>query len=50
LSSFVTRATRESEAARQKDDFSHRQLIERLFDELERKVDAVAAAREPERA
>jgi hypothetical protein len=27
-----------------------RQLIERLFDELERELDAVAAAREPERA
>jgi voltage-gated potassium channel Kch len=49
-SSFVTRATRESEAARQKEDISDRQLIERRFDELERKLDALAATRGPERA
>jgi voltage-gated potassium channel len=49
-STFVARATRESEAARQKDDLTDRELIERRFDELERKLDALAAARGPGRA
>jgi voltage-gated potassium channel len=49
-STFVARATRESEAARKKDDLTDRELIERRFDELERKLDALAAARGPERA
>jgi voltage-gated potassium channel len=42
-SSFVARATRESEAARMKDDLSDRELMERRFDELERKLDLIAA-------
>ncbi len=45
-SSFVARATRESQAARMKDDLSDRELIERRFDELERKLDALAVGRE----
>jgi hypothetical protein len=49
-STFVARATREAEAARQKDDLTDRELIERRFDEFERKLDALAAARGPERA
>ena len=41
-SSFVARATRESEAARMKDELSDRELMERRFDELERKLDLIA--------
>jgi voltage-gated potassium channel Kch len=44
-SSFVARATRESEAARMKDELSDRELMEKRFDELERKLDAVTNAR-----
>jgi voltage-gated potassium channel len=44
-STFVARAARESEAARVKDELSDRELIERRFDELERKLDLLAAAR-----
>jgi voltage-gated potassium channel len=44
-STFVARATRESEAARMKDELSDRELIEKRFDELERKLDALAAIR-----
>ena len=43
-STFVARATRESEAARVKDELSDRELIDRRFDELERKLDAIASA------
>jgi voltage-gated potassium channel len=41
-STFVARATRESEAARMKDDLSDRELIEKRFDELERKLGRIA--------
>jgi voltage-gated potassium channel len=41
-STFVARATRESEAARMKDELSDRELIEKRFDELERKLDLLA--------
>jgi voltage-gated potassium channel len=44
-STFVARATRESEAARMKDELSDRELIEKRFDDLERKLDALAAIR-----
>lgn len=44
-SSFVARATRESEAARIKDDVSDRELMERRFAELERKLDLLAGGR-----
>ena len=42
-STFVARATRESEAARTKNELSDRELIEKRFDEFEHKLDAVAA-------
>jgi voltage-gated potassium channel len=45
-STFVARATREAEAARTKEELSDRELIERRFDELERKLDLLAAGRE----
>jgi hypothetical protein len=45
-STFVARATRESEAARMKDDLSDRELMETRFDELERRLDLLATARE----
>jgi voltage-gated potassium channel len=41
-STFVARATREFEAARAEDEVSDRELMEQRFDELERKLDAVA--------
>jgi voltage-gated potassium channel len=41
-SSFVARATREHETARMKDELSDRELIEKRFDELERKLDLLA--------
>jgi voltage-gated potassium channel len=44
-SSFVTRATREHEEARMKDEVSDREVMERRFDELDRKLDVLAAAR-----
>ena len=44
-SSFVARATRESEAARLEGDLSDRELMDRRFDELERKLDLLATAR-----
>lgn len=43
-SSFVARATRSSDAARAKDQLSDRELMERRFDELERKLDLIASA------
>ena len=46
-STFVTRATRESAAARKDDAASDRELLERRFDELERKLDSLAASGEP---
>jgi len=42
-STFVARATRESEAARTKNDLTDRELIAKRFDEFEHKLDAVAA-------
>jgi hypothetical protein len=45
-STFLARATRESEAARMKDELSDRELMERRFDELERKLDLLTAGRE----
>lgn len=44
-SSFVTRAQIEHDKAAQKDDLSDRELMEQRFDELERKIDALAAQR-----
>ena len=44
-SSFVARATRQKEAAQAKEDLSDRQLMERRFDELERKLDSLSATR-----
>ena len=42
-STFVARATRESEAQHEQDELSDRELMERRFDELEQKLDALAA-------
>ena len=47
-STFVARAAREHEEAHAKEELSDRELIETRFDELERKLDAIAAARGPE--
>ena len=44
-SSFVTRAQMERDKALHKDDLSDRELMEQRFDELERKIDALAAER-----
>jgi voltage-gated potassium channel len=41
-STFVARATRDFEAARARDEVSDRELMERRFDELERKLDDLA--------
>src|SRR4029453_3734767 len=49
-SSFVTRATPESEAAQAKDELSDRELMERRFDELEQKLDALASTSGPDGA
>jgi voltage-gated potassium channel len=46
-STFVARATRESEAARMKDQLSDRELMEKRFDELERKLDLLSKQSEP---
>jgi voltage-gated potassium channel len=43
-STFVARATRESEAARKQDDVSDRELMDQRFDGLERKLDALASS------
>ena len=45
-STFITRATRESEETRAQDELSDRELVERRFDELERKVDLLLTARD----
>jgi voltage-gated potassium channel len=47
-STFVARAAREHDAERAREELSDRELMERRFDELERKLDAIAAARGPE--
>ena len=44
-SSFVARATRESEAARMQGELTDRELMQTRFDELERKLDLLATAR-----
>jgi hypothetical protein len=44
-STFIARATRESDAARMKDELTDRVLMERRFDEFERKLDDFAATR-----
>ena len=44
-SSFVARATRQSEAARVQEELSDRELMEKRFDELERKIEALALGR-----
>jgi voltage-gated potassium channel len=44
-SSFVTRAQTERDAAQRSDDLSDREVMERRFDELERKIDALSAQR-----
>jgi voltage-gated potassium channel len=41
-STFVARATRESEAARDEKELSDRAFMERRFEELERKIEALA--------
>jgi voltage-gated potassium channel len=46
-SSFVARATRESDAVQAKDELSDRELMERRFDELEQKLDALASTSAP---
>ena len=46
-SSFVSRATRERDAERKQDELSDRELIEKRFDKLERKLDELAAMRQP---
>jgi voltage-gated potassium channel len=46
-SAFVARATRESQAAQAKDELSDRELMERRFDELEQKLDALASTSGP---
>jgi voltage-gated potassium channel Kch len=46
-STFVARAAQEHEEAQAREDVSDRELMERRFDELERKLDAIAGARGP---
>jgi voltage-gated potassium channel len=49
-STFVARAAQEHEEAHARVDVSDRELLERRFDELERKLDAISAARGPKGA
>jgi hypothetical protein len=44
-SSFISRAQAERDAAQRSDDVSDREAMERRFDELERKIDALATQR-----
>ena len=44
-SSFISRAQAERDAVQRGDDVSDREAMERRFDELERKIDALAAQR-----
>jgi voltage-gated potassium channel Kch len=46
-STFVARAAREHDAAQAREELSDRELVEKRFDELERKLDAIAAAQGP---
>jgi voltage-gated potassium channel len=45
-STFVARATRESEAARVRDALTDREFMEKRFDELERRLDRIATSRD----
>jgi voltage-gated potassium channel len=45
-STFIARATRQAEETRAKDELSDRELVEKRFDELERKVDLLLSARD----
>jgi voltage-gated potassium channel len=45
-STFIARATRQSDETRAEEELSDRALIERRFDELERKIDLLASTRE----
>ena len=46
-STFVARAEREHHKEQEREELSDRQLIERRFDELERKLDELGASRGP---
>jgi voltage-gated potassium channel len=46
-STFVARASHEYEAAHKQEEESDRELIEKRFDELERKLDMLMRAQEP---
>jgi voltage-gated potassium channel Kch len=46
-STFVARASRESEATRKQDEVSDRELTDKRFDELERKLDLLMARQSP---
>ena len=46
-STFVARASHEYEEAHKQEEKSDRELMEKRFDELERKLDALMAAQEP---
>ena len=46
-STFVARASRDYDAAHREEEQSDRELMEKRFDELERKLDALIAAHEP---
>ena len=45
-STFVARAAREHEREHEQEELSDRQLMQKRFDELERKLDALAGARD----
>ena len=45
-STFVARATRESEAARAREALTDREFMEERFDELERRLDRIVASRD----
>ena len=46
-STFVARASRDYDAAHREEEQSDRELMEKRFDEVERKLDALIAAQEP---
>ena len=46
-STFVARASRDYDAAHREEEQSDRELMEKRFDELEQKLDALIAAQEP---
>ena len=46
-STFVARASRESEATRKQDEVSDRELTDKRFDQLERKLDLLIARQSP---